>query len=135
MVRIILGVVAGFIVWSILWVGSDQVLINLSRDWYGAHQHGFENAIINGQPFSADTTILVLHILRSIVFSLMAGFLAAFIANENRRAPLFLGVLLLLFGIMVQVMVWNYLPVWYHIVFLALLVPMTLIGGRLKSAS
>ncbi len=28
MVRIILGVIAGFLVWSILWLGSDQVLIN-----------------------------------------------------------------------------------------------------------
>jgi len=134
MVRIILGVVAGFIVWSILWIGSDQVLITLSRDWYGAHQHGFENAIINGQAFAADTTILALHILRSIIFSLMAGFLAAFIANENRKAPLALGILLLLFGLMIQVMVWNYLPTWYHVVFLGLLVPMTVVGGRLKSS-
>lgn len=134
MVRLILGVVAGFIVWSILWVGSDQVLINLSRDWYGAHQHGFENSIINGQPFTADTTILAIHIVRSIIFSLMAGFLAAFIANENRKAPLVLGILLLLFGIMVQVMVWNYLPVWYHLVFLGLLVPMTVAGGKLRSS-
>ncbi|MBK9155498.1 MAG: hypothetical protein IPM25_15030 [Chloracidobacterium sp.] len=135
MVRIILGVVAGFIVWSILWVGSDQVLMNLSRDWYGAHQNGFETAMMNGQPFAVDTTILVLHIIRSIIFSLMAGFLAAFIANENRKAPLVLGILLLLFGLGVQVMVWNYLPVWYHVVFLGLLVPMTVVGGKLKSSA
>ncbi|MGD9590320.1 MAG: hypothetical protein AB7Q37_11715 [Pyrinomonadaceae bacterium] len=135
MVRIILGVVAGFIVWTILWIGSDQVLINLSRDWYGAHQFGFEKALDNNEPFTADTTILALHIIRSIIFSLMAGFLAAFIANENRKAPLALGILLLLFGLMVQVMVWNYLPVWYHVVFLGLLVPMTVVGGKLKSSA
>lgn len=133
MVRIIIGVVAGFIVWSILWVGSDQVLMNLSKGWYGAHQVAFENAMFNSEAFVADTTILVLHILRSIIFSLMAGFLAAFIANENRRAPLALGILLLLFGLMVQVMVWIYLPLWYHAIFLLLLVPVTVIGGRLRT--
>ena len=64
----------------------------------------------------------------------MAGFLAAFIANENKKAPLALGILLLLFGLMVQVMAWSYLPIWYHAIFLVLLVPVTMIGGRLRSS-
>ena len=135
MVRIILGVVAGFLVWSIVWVGSDQVLINLSRGWYGAHQFQFENAMFNQTPFTPDKTILGLHIVRSITISLMAGFLAAFIANENKKAPLVLAVLLLLFGLMVQIMAWNYLPVWYHVIFLALLVPVTVLGGKLKKTA
>ncbi len=133
MVRIILGVVAGFIVWSVIWVGSDQVLMNASPDWYGSHQDRLQTAIFNEKPFPADSTILAMHLVRSVIISLMAGFLAAFVANENRKAPLALGIVLLLFGLMVQVMVWNYLPVWYHIAFLALLVPATLAGGRLRS--
>ena len=56
MVRIILGVVVGFIVWSILWIGSDQVLISLSPQWYGSHQYGFEDAMNNGKPFAPDST-------------------------------------------------------------------------------
>lgn len=134
MVRIVLGVVAGFLVWSILWVGSDQVLINLFRSWYGTHQNAFETAMLNETAFTPDNTILVMHLVRSIIISLMAGFLAAFIANENRKAPLALGILLLLFGVMVQIMAWTYLPVWYHTIFLLLLVPVTVMGGRLRSS-
>jgi hypothetical protein len=133
MVRIILGVIVGFLVWSILWVGSDQVLMNSFRDWYGAHQKAFETAMLNESAFTPDNTILVMHLVRSIIISQMAGFLTAFIANENKKAPLALGILLLLFGLMVQIMAWNYLPVWYHAIFLLLLVPVTLIGGRLRS--
>jgi len=92
----------------------------------------FALAMANKELFQADATILMMHIVRSIIISIMAGFLAAFIAGENRRAPLILGVLLLLFGLMVEVMVWSYLPVWYHLIFLALLVPMTVLGGKFK---
>ena len=134
MLKIVLGVIAGFVAWSILWVGSDQVLMMASPSWYGAHQLDFALAMANQEPFAADTTILIMHVVRSIIISIMSGFLAAFIAGENRRAPLILGVLLLLFGLMVEVMVWNYLPAWYHLIFLALLVPMTMLGGKLKQS-
>lgn len=134
MLKIVLGVIAGFVAWSILWVGSDQVLMMASPTWYGAHQLDFALAMANHDPFATDTTILAMHIVRAIIISIMSGFLAAFIAGENRRAPLILGVLLLLFGFMVQIITWSYQPVWYHIVFLALLIPMTLLGGNLKKS-
>ncbi|MDM7923489.1 MAG: hypothetical protein QUS14_14420 [Pyrinomonadaceae bacterium] len=134
MVRIILAAVAGFIAWSIMWIGSDQVLMTAMPDWYGAHQLAFEKATKNNDPFTAETTILVMHLVRSILITIMSGFLAAVIAGENRRSPLILGVLLLLFGIAIQGMYWNYLPVWYHLIFLALLIPMAIVGGKLKSS-
>lgn len=134
MVKMVLGVIAGFVAWSILWVGSDQLLMTASANWYRAHQLGFEKAYINGEPFTADTTILIMHIVRSVIISIMSGFLAAVVAGENRKAPLILGIVLFLFGLMVEIVAWNYLPVWYHIVFLALLIPMTLLGGKLKQA-
>jgi hypothetical protein len=133
MIKMILAVIAGFIVWTILWLGSDQVLMNASRDWYGAHQLAFETAYLNDGPFTADTTVLFLHLVRAVIFSLMAGFLAAFISGENKRAPLGLGVLLVLFGVGIQSMAWDLLPVWYHVIFLALLLPCTMLGGRLRT--
>ncbi len=133
MLRIILGVIVGFIVWSILWVGSDQVLMNLSKGWYGAHQIALENALYNGTAFTADSTILLIGLVRSVIFSLMAGFIAAFIANENSKAPIALGVFLLIVGILFQVAVWKYIPIWYHFLFLFLLVPVTVAGGKLRS--
>ena len=95
MIRTILAAVAGFIAWSILWIGSDQVMMSAMPDWYGAHQLAAGRALNNKEAFTADGTILLLHIVRSILFSIMSGFLAAVIAGENRRAPVLLGILLL----------------------------------------
>ena len=133
MVRIILAVIGGFLAWSILWVGTDQVLISMFPDWYGAHQLGFEKAFTNKTAFEASTTILGLHLVREVLISLADGYLTALIAGENRRSTLILGVLLLLFGIGVQAMAWNDIPVWYHFLFLFLLVPLTVMGGKLRS--
>lgn len=135
MLKIVLGVVAGFVAWSILWVGSDQVLMMASPNWYGAHQLGFEKAVTNQEPFSADSTILIMHLFRNAIISIMSGFLAAFVAGENKKSPLGLGIILLIVGVLVEAMAWNYAPAWYHIVFVVLLVPMTIIGGKLKQAS
>ena len=132
MLRIILGIVVGFIAWTVLWLGSDQLLISFSPQWYGVHQHTFEAAMYTGSPFTPDTTILLMHIIRSVIISIMAGFLAAVVANENRKAPFALGILLLIVGILIEVMAWNYLPMWYHLIFLALLIPMTVLGGKMK---
>ncbi|MBK7804117.1 MAG: hypothetical protein IPJ55_15925 [Chloracidobacterium sp.] len=41
MIRIILGVIAGFLAWSIVWIGSDQVMVSTIA-WYGEHQNAFE---------------------------------------------------------------------------------------------
>jgi MFS family permease len=130
--KIILGIVVGFIVWSVLWVGSDAVLMALSPDWYGKHQTEFENAVNNQTPFTVSSTILIIGLIRSVIFSIISGFLAALIAKENTKSTLGLGILLLLFGIFVQSIFWNYVPLWYHIPFLLLLIPMTILGGKLK---
>lgn len=134
MIRIILGVIAGFFVWSILWLGSEKVLSAIWPEWYGAHQIAFEAAVSNGGPFTADTTILLMNIVRGSMVSVISGFLAAVIARENRRSPLILGFLLVAFGLFVF-MSWSDIPVWYHVIFTALLIPMTILGGRLKKVS
>jgi hypothetical protein len=134
MLRIILGIFAGFVAWSIIWVGSDQFLHTLSRDWYGAHQERVALAVANGESFDADTTIVLIALVRSVIASIMAGFLAAVVAGENRRSPLILGIILLAVGIAVQVAVWNVFPVWFHLVFWALIIPMTVVGGKMKQS-
>jgi hypothetical protein len=133
MIRIILGVVVGFIVWTVFWLGSDQVLITLFKQWYGRHQLALEDAKLNEVPFTADTTVLLVNLLRGTVASLMSGFIAAFMAGENRKTPFVLGILLVFVGLGFEAYFWNYLPVWYHAVFLLLLIPLTVIGGRLRS--
>ncbi len=130
MLRIVLGVVAGFIAWSIVWVGSEKVLSAIWPEWYGAHQLAFEAAVAKGGQFTADTTILLMNIVRGSIVSVMSGFLAARIAGEHKRSPLILGVLLVAFGLLIVFLSWSYVPVWYHIIFTALLIPMTIVGGK-----
>jgi hypothetical protein len=128
--RIVLGVIAGFFAWVIVWVGSEKIL---SAIWpaFGAHQRAFEEAVKNGGQFTADTTMLLTHIVLGSIVSVMSGSLVALIAGENTRAPLVLGFLLLALGLLKAVMSWPYVPIWYHVIFTAILLPMAIIGGKL----
>jgi hypothetical protein len=65
----------------------------------------------------------------------MAGFIAAVVAGENRRSPLILGIILLIVGIAVQVHLWNVFPIWFHLIFWLMLIPLTILGGRMKQTA
>ncbi|HEV7644037.1 MAG TPA: hypothetical protein VGO50_08870 [Pyrinomonadaceae bacterium] len=132
MVRIVLGVIGGFFAWLIVWVGVEKII---SAIWpaFGVHQQAFEEAIKNGGQFTADTTMLLTHIVMGSIVSVMSGALAALIAGENTRAPLVLGFLLLALGMLKAYMSWPYVPIWYHVIFTAILLPMAILGGKLIS--
>jgi len=132
MVRTILGVIAGFIAWSVLWLGSEKALSAIWPEWHGAHQVAFEAAVTTGGAFTADTTILLMNLVRGSIVSVISGYLAALIVGENRRSPLILGVLLVAFGLVIVASSWSYVPLWYHVIFTALLIPMSMVGGKLK---
>jgi Ni,Fe-hydrogenase I cytochrome b subunit len=122
MLKIILGVIVGFVVWSILWVGCDSVIRVISP------------GIAPSKDLSDIPTVyLAVKLILSVIFSIISGFIAALIAKENAKSTLILGVLLLLVGIMVEVSIWNLLPVWFHLAFLILLIPMTVFGGRMRT--
>ena len=130
MLRIILGVIGGFLAWAIAWFGGETIL---SAIWpaFGVQQAAFQAAIENGGQFTAGSTMLLTHVMLGSVVSILAGSLAALIAGESRRAPLILGILLLAFGLLKAGVSWSYVPIWYHVIFTGMLLPMTLIGGRL----
>lgn len=123
MVKIILGVIAGFVVWSILWVAADAVLRTISTTYD-------ESA----KTMNFTSTLLIVPLVLTAIVSIISGFIAAFIAKENQKSPLILGVILLIVGIFVQMGYWEQIPLWYHLTFWILLVPMTILGGKLKSA-
>ena len=131
MVRIVLGVIAGFFAWTIAWVAGETILSAIWPEGFGVHQRAFEEAVKNGGQFTADTTMLLTHIVLGSIVSVMAGSLAALIAGENTRAPLVLGFVLLALGILKAVMSWQYVPIWYHVIFTAILLPMAIMGGKL----
>jgi hypothetical protein len=138
MVRIILGVVVGFFTWVLLWVGTEKVLSAALPEWFGAPQRAFQEAIENGRGasgFTAPTRLLLTHIVIALVVAALSGFLSALTAAENKRAPLILGFLLLAVGLLKVVMSWPYVPIWYHVIFTAILLPIAIVGGKLKTAA
>lgn len=119
--KIVIGVIAGFIVWTILWLGSDAVIVGVAP-----------SLAPSADLSSVPTNYLIIKLVSSIIFSIVAGYVAAMLAKENSKSPLYLGVLLLLVGIAFQVAAWNQIPLWYHIPFLLLLIPMAIVGGKLR---
>ena len=134
MMRIVVGVIVGFVAWATAWFGSEAILSALLPAWYGAPQRAFQAALVEGGEFTAATRLLVTHLGMVSIVSLFAGVVAALVAREGRRAPLALGLLLTAFGVLKAAMSWPYVPLWYHALFTALLLPMTLAGGRSKLA-
>ncbi len=122
MLRIFLGVTVGFVVWSILWVGVDAILRAVWTNY---------DESIKAMTFSS--SMLIVPLVLSAVVSIISGFVAALISRENSKSSLILGILLLIVGIFVQMSVWDKIPLWYHLTFLILLIPMTILGGKLRT--
>jgi hypothetical protein len=122
--RQVLGVVTGFVLWSILWLSLNQVLLML-----GVLSPPTAQPLTNAKP-------LLLLLAGSAIISVASGYATAAIAGARWATPvLALGVLLLLTGIFVETRLWHVIPLWYHITFLGLLIPMSFLGGRMQAGS
>jgi len=121
MVRNIVSVISGFVVWTVLWLGSSWAVRLAMPEPFG-------------DDGSVDSTgILVAFIVLSFVFSIIAGFTTATLTRRDRMKPsLALGIVLLVVGIFAEGMSWAVLPLWYHLFLLALLIPGVLIGARMR---
>ncbi len=123
--RITIALVVGFIVWTVLWLGSDALLTVIPT---------FNPRIeADGTITNIPTNYLIIKLVLSVIFSIIAGLIAATISKETTKAPLVLGVALLIVGIFFQLGNWDLLPFWYHLTFLIFLLPATLFGGKLRS--
>lgn len=121
MIKIIIGALVGFFVWSALWIGSEFV-INFTAP-----------AIMPLEDFSnMTTTYLALKLALSVLFSVVSGYIAAVVAGERRQSPLILGVVLFFFGLGVQLSYFDKFPKWYTFTLLLLLLPMSVLGSRLR---
>lgn len=114
----ILAVVAGFAAWSVLWLGGSPQVLKL-----------FPGALQKDGSVRHTGALLTMLVFATLV-SLAAGYVVTLV-SAGPNLPLILGVILLLVGIMVQRQYWKLMPVWYHLLFLALLVPATLYGASL----
>ena len=119
--RAILAALAGYSVFAILSLNGSAGI----RAGWPAEFEAFDS----GAPITAVSALLV-SVLLGVVCSLAAGLTTATISSSQAVALLCL--LLLATGIGVQASVWALMPLWYHLVFLFLLVPACLVGARLK---
>ncbi len=118
MTRMIIGAIVGYAVWTAIWLTVNAMVFAEAGE-----------VIAAGDAFTETGPLLGVLAL-SIACSL-AGGVAAAIAGGKRARGAVLGnsLLLLATGIFIQAGVWSLMPVWYHLIFWALLVPMTLLGG------
>lgn len=120
----VFAVATGFILWSVLWLGLNQLLLVL----------GVMPATTS-QPLS-DPKPLVLLLIGSVLISLLSGYVTSRISGVEWALPAgALGVLLLATGVFVQLKLWYLIPLWYHLLFLLLLMPMTILGARMRARS
>jgi hypothetical protein len=116
--RAIGAVVAGFLLWSVLWLGFGVAAQALLPDLVQAGQAPTHSAV------------LLAFVLFSVAISAPSGYVCAAVAGPGSpRAVWALAIVLLVVGIGVEAASWALTPVWYHLVFLALLVPATVWGG------
>lgn len=120
MLRSIGAVIGGFVLWTVLWLGTNSLLTIITPGSYN-------------EDGSTDSALLMLIILiLSVVFSVISGYTAEKIVNDGSTWPVWaLALALLAVGLLVQISFWSAFPLWYNILFLLFLVPATVFGGRL----
>jgi hypothetical protein len=77
--------------------------------------------------------MLVARLATGAIASVAAGFSAAWIARASGTPVKVLAGLLLLMFIPVHYGLWDKFPIWYHLTFLASLIPFTLLGAAFKA--
>ena len=121
LIRSILSVVAGSVVWTTLWLIYNAVLKKV-----GILSLDDSSSVEDWRPLS-------LLIAGSVFFSIGAGYITTLISRSNGLTHAWiLACAQLALGVFVEVQYWRVLPFWYHALFLLLLVPATLFGGYLK---
>lgn len=122
------------IVWLVAVVAGEQFLSLLLPKQFGAPQAAFQDAIENGTAFVPYGLHLVLHVALAVIACLMAGFVAAKVSNHIKYAPITLGCVLLCIGLLKAGLTWQLVPVWYHVAFTGLLMPVTFVGAAILPA-
>ncbi len=118
MVRMILGAIVGYAVWTAIWLTVNAMVFAEAGQ-----------VIAAGDAFTETGPLLGLLAL-SIACSLAGGVAAAIAGGKCARGAVLGNALLLLAtGIFIQAGIWSSMPVWYHLIFLQLLIPTALLGG------
>ena len=121
MKKTIAALLSGYIVWTLIWFAGNAGL---------RAAHVLPGKVI--QPLEALTPLLAL-LLVALICSLVGGYVAAAVSRSSSTLTIpLLGFLLFATGCFVQYTVWQLMPFWYHLTFLGLLIPATLLGAVVR---
>ena len=118
MFRTVAAVIAGNFIWTALWLGLNA-LLRMQR-------------LLPVDPAERvdQTSGLVALLVGSVVLSAAVGWITTQIAGgKSYTAAMILAVIHLALGIFFQAQAWHLMPIWYHVPFLLLIVPATLLGA------
>lgn len=111
------AIFVGFLTW---WVVASLISLGLKLGW---------PAYAAAEPAMHFThAMLAARLTMGALASLAAGWVTNRLAPGSRNAVLSLSLLLLVFFIPVHVRLFAAFPIWYHLVFLGSLVPLTMVG-------
>ncbi len=119
--RIILGVIVGLVVWTIVVTACD---ITMRKSW-------IEYALVE-KSLVFTLPMKVMRLLESGVSSVISGFAVALVAKERIKWPLVTGALILAMFLPSHISIWHKFPVWYHLTFFTSLPLLSLAGGLLR---
>ena len=124
MKRGIASVLAGLVAWFVV-----ATIINF------ALRMSWADYALAEKPMTFTLGMQAARLVIGAIASLCAGFAAAWIARGIGTPVKVLAALLLLLFLPVHYGLWDRFPLWYHAVFLASLVPLTLLGARMRAQS
>ena len=125
MLRSILAIIAGSVVWMVTAFGTDMIVFRLFPQ------------LIDSTKQRVDNVPLLFFILSyCLAYSVLGGYVAAAIARRREVLhALVVGLLQLAFGTAATVANWETAPAWFHLALLALLVPANVAGGQWRAVS
>jgi len=120
MKRSILAFVAAFVAWLVV-----ATVLNLGL------RFGLEGYAAAEPRLSFTVPMMVARLALAVIASLTAGAVAGRIAPVGSRTPWVFALVLLALFIPGHIRIWQHFPLWYHLTFLATLVPLVVVGSRL----
>jgi hypothetical protein len=122
MMRKVAGVAAGLVGWFLV-ASVANLLLRVSSPGYAEAE----------QSLNFTLGMLLARLAVGALSSVCAGLATTWIARGHGMSVKVLGVVLIALFIPVHYGLWDKFPLWYHLIFLASLLPLTLLGARLKA--
>ena len=130
MVRAVLGVVAGWIVWFLAFLG---LAIGLAAVWPEYRVHG--QAWMNDHIFDFPTNMAVFNVIFWILAEIAAGWVAMAVARRREAVWVLAAIVVGYLGYEHLYAEWANIPAWYNLAVVIAAIPAVLLGGKLVGRS